>query len=195
MKRIKLLIKNVGKPCIEAVIEGDILKELQTIVGGYIDAYPLSPRNSKFPANVCCICNEDGGILGLQPNVYEFLGDIAIVARGEDDFISLTSEQIEICRTILNSAEPYNIQLFELGVCSVTSGANKHLTQDQMYRLLQRHSTGDFGELCEEDIQTNMNSIKYGTRVLSKYTVDDREYYVITEADRSHTTILLTDEY
>lgn len=195
MKRIKLLIKNVGKTCIEAVIEGNILKELQEIVGGYIDAYPLSPRDNKFPANVCCICNEDGSILGLQPNVYDFLGDIVIVAMGEDDFISLTSEQIEICKEILDNAKPYIPPLFEFGACSVTRGANEYLTQDQMCRLLQRHSTGDFGELCEEDIQTNMNSIKYGDRVLSKYTVDDREYYVITEANRSYTTILLTDEY
>ena len=195
MSRIKLLIKNVGQPCHEATIEGNILNELQQIVGGWIEAYQFNQREPEIPDYICCICNEDGALKKLPPNIYDFVGNLAIVKRGAEDFESLSEEDIALCKSILDKAEPDKPQLFSLGVCTATRGAGDTLESHQMMNMLKRHSTGDFGELCEEDIKVNMDSIKYGARVLSKYTVNGNEYYVITEADRTVTTILLTDEY
>jgi hypothetical protein len=61
---------------------------------------------------------------------------------------------------------------------------------------LSRHAQGDWGELCEEDRAANERALKEGLRLFSVYT--DRngtKYYIITEHDRSVTTILLPEDY
>ena len=66
--------------------------------------------------------------------------------------------------------------------------------EDPLY-FLARHATGDWGELCSRDRRENELSLRHGWRVLSSYTVGDAKVWVITEADRSATTILLPEEY
>ena len=68
-------------------------------------------------------------------------------------------------------------------------------------KSLNRHVKGDWGEVDDEDKQTNDQALKQGTRLLSAYN-DDRfpkngvaTIWIITEADRSATTILFPDEY
>jgi hypothetical protein len=68
-------------------------------------------------------------------------------------------------------------------------------------KSLNRHVRGDWGDVDGEDKQTNDQSLKQGTRLLSAYN-DDRfpkygvaTIWIITEADRSATTILFPDEY
>src|SRR5262249_32964915 len=62
--------------------------------------------------------------------------------------------------------------------------------------LLQRHLEGDWGEVSEEDQEANNSALKYGGRLLSSYRIGNGvELWVITEADRSVTTVLLPDEY
>jgi hypothetical protein len=61
--------------------------------------------------------------------------------------------------------------------------------------LLSRHITGDWGEVGPEDARANEAALKFGTRLVSAYTVNDIKFWVITEADRSVTTILLPEEY
>ena len=60
---------------------------------------------------------------------------------------------------------------------------------------LARHVSGDWGELDAHDRRANERSLERGWRVLSSYTVGEGRVWVITEADRSVTTILLPDEY
>ena len=62
-------------------------------------------------------------------------------------------------------------------------------------RLLSRHALGDWGELDPHDRRENRRSIRNGWRVLSSYPIGQDRVWVITEADRSITTILLPDEY
>ena len=66
---------------------------------------------------------------------------------------------------------------------------------DQLLNLLHRHVTGDFGEVDDDDFQENMLSIREGFRIMSAYTIHDTKLWVITEADRRSTTILLPEEY
>jgi len=62
--------------------------------------------------------------------------------------------------------------------------------------LIERHLSGDFGELGPEDQEHNRRAITEGGRVMSSYPIDTRtKVWVITEADRSVTTVLLPDEY
>lgn len=61
---------------------------------------------------------------------------------------------------------------------------------------LRRHLNGDWGDLCEEDIETNEEALKHGSRLLSSYKLPSGEkLWIITEADRSVTTFLLPREY
>jgi len=61
--------------------------------------------------------------------------------------------------------------------------------------LLQRHLSGDWGDLCEEDKAENEFSLQNGYRLLSAYDTPFGKLWIITEADRSATTFLLPEEY
>lgn len=62
--------------------------------------------------------------------------------------------------------------------------------------FLQRHLTGDWGELDEHDCRENELSFEHGWRILSCYRLSDgTRIWIITEADRSVTTLLLPEEY
>jgi hypothetical protein len=62
-------------------------------------------------------------------------------------------------------------------------------------QLLMRHARGDWGDLCEEDFAENEASLTRGLRLLSAYTIDDTKLWIITEADRSATTVLFPSDY
>lgn len=65
-----------------------------------------------------------------------------------------------------------------------------------IFACLIRHMRGDWGNVCPEDREANNEALKNGSRVLSAYWVsDERKIWIITEADRSATTILYPEEY
>lgn len=61
--------------------------------------------------------------------------------------------------------------------------------------LLIRHLRGDWGDLSESDRQQNELALIAGGRLLSSYPIAEARLWIITEADRSSTTLLLPDEY
>ena len=61
--------------------------------------------------------------------------------------------------------------------------------------LLHRHRSGDWGDLSEHDARANDHAIEGGARVLSAYETSGGRLWIITEADRSATTVLLPSEY
>ena len=86
--------------------------------------------------------------------------------------------------------------IFELGRVLITPGAEDLLPPDQIDRALARHAVGDWGELCGEDVQLNNKALQTGDRLLSAYrTSDGDKFWIITEAEREYTTILLPSEY
>jgi hypothetical protein len=89
--------------------------------------------------------------------------------------------------------------LFSLGQLVATPGALAALEKAGQTPLefLARHVRGDWGELTEEDRKENQLSLERGFRLLSSYRTNagDAKLWVITEADRSATTILLPEEY
>lgn len=90
------------------------------------------------------------------------------------------------------------IKPFTLGEIVATRGALAALEKAGQPPLLFiiRHLRGDWGEVCEEDWQANDDAVENGERLLSAYTLAAGErLWIITECDRSVTTILTPDEY
>lgn len=88
--------------------------------------------------------------------------------------------------------------LFELGVVVATPGALRVLGEAEVSpsELLTRHASGDWGDIDAHDRRANNKALKDETRLLSAYTLPGGErVWIITEADRSSTTLLLPDEY
>jgi hypothetical protein len=85
---------------------------------------------------------------------------------------------------------------FAVGQIVITRGANSELSQKDMLRGLIRHMNGDWGELDEHDWKENDAALEYGFRILSQYQLDGgSKFWIITEHDRSVTTVLLPSEY
>ncbi len=61
--------------------------------------------------------------------------------------------------------------------------------------LLERHQSGDWGDVPHEDATENRRSLRHGWRILSAYQVGPRWIWIITEADRSSTCLLLPEDY
>jgi hypothetical protein len=87
---------------------------------------------------------------------------------------------------------------FSLGRIVATPGALKALEEanQKPFEFIQRHQSGDWGELCEEDKSENEFSVHNGFRILSAYrTRNNVKIWLITESDRSCTTLLRPHEY
>jgi hypothetical protein len=88
--------------------------------------------------------------------------------------------------------------MFQLGLIVATPGALAALRRSGQSpaEFLRRHANGDWGEVDGHDQKANWLAVREGSRILSSYTTrfGDR-LWVITEADRSSTCILLPEEY
>lgn len=100
--------------------------------------------------------------------------------------------------TTENGRTTAGVARFKLGQTLITPGAAEAIRDAGQLPLefLMRHQSGDWGDLCGADKRENEFSIANGFRILSKYhTTEGEALYVLTEADRSATTILRPDEY
>ncbi|CAB3661202.1 hypothetical protein [Paraburkholderia rhynchosiae] len=97
----------------------------------------------------------------------------------------------------MNTTNP--APLFSLGRTVATPGALDLLdrTSTDSSGLLNRHQWGDWGIVCPADAKSNNRAITDGTRILSAYELGagKEKIWVITESDRSISTILLPSEY
>jgi len=90
---------------------------------------------------------------------------------------------------------------FDMGQIMWTAGVNKKVAEDEEFAKfvsvsLKRHARGDWGEMEEEDKQENEYSLGKRLRLFSVYEKEDSyKIWIITEADRSVTTILFPSEY
>jgi hypothetical protein len=88
--------------------------------------------------------------------------------------------------------------LFKLGRTLITPGARRAIADcgDDPDVFLFRHMTGDWGTVCDEDVKENEYSLNRHLRLFSAYELaNGKRLWVITEADRSATTLLLPSEY
>ncbi len=98
---------------------------------------------------------------------------------------------------------------FHPGYIVVTKGVNALLDESLAFRLgmfkrLSEHANGQWSELCEEDVQSNIDALETGARIFSAWTIAEHKIYIITEArepdplianEHTVTTILLPSEY
>ena len=85
---------------------------------------------------------------------------------------------------------------FPLGRILATPGVLGSVSQKEMLGALARHASGDWGDVDDDDRKANDDALRDGARVLSAYrTAAGTKLWVITEADRSSTTVLLPEEY
>ena len=91
-----------------------------------------------------------------------------------------------LCRT-LQKPPP----LFRLGRIVATRGVLAHLEHHGVVAdpFLRRHVTGDWGDVPAEDAKSNQLAVQHGARILSSYEVAGERVWLITEADRSVTTL------
>ena len=96
------------------------------------------------------------------------------------------------CRT-LQKPSP----LFRLGRIVATRRVLAHLERHGVVAdpFLRRHVTGDWGDVPAEDAKSNQLAVQHGARILSSYEVAGERMWLITEADRSVTTLLFPSEY
>lgn len=94
------------------------------------------------------------------------------------------------------SANHIPVALFRLGRIVATSNALSRLSQDDILAAIRRHQAGDWGDLDDEDKRENQLSLEKGFRLFSVYhATSGVKFYVITESDRSVTTVLLPQDY
>jgi hypothetical protein len=84
--------------------------------------------------------------------------------------------------------------LFTLGVVVATPGARELLGADEMRAFIARHQHGDWGDVSKGDARENERALHSDDRILSAYRAHGRTFWVITENDRSVTTVLLPEE-
>src|SRR5882762_5463027 len=97
-----------------------------------------------------------------------------------------------------NTHQESSVTRFALGQTYITPGAEEALmiAGQTEIEFLRRHMSNDWGELSDDDARENELSLKEGFRLLSAYqTAKGQKLWIITEADRSATTILLPSEY
>jgi len=88
--------------------------------------------------------------------------------------------------------------LFKQGRVVMTQGFAEAISKSNLFVPLQalyRHLRGDWGDCCEEDKKANDEALRHGGRIFSVYHHQKIKFWVITEADRSATTLLLPEEY
>jgi len=85
---------------------------------------------------------------------------------------------------------------FQLGRVVITPNALGQLTPADIQLGLQRHQAGDWGDLGEEDWKENDTAVHTGLRLLSSYrSAGGVTFWIITEANREATTLLMPDDY
>lgn len=90
--------------------------------------------------------------------------------------------------------------VFNLGKLVATRGVAYEMQQDSNFekfvrKSFSRHASGDWGDICEEDKASNDYALEHGERIFSAYENENTKIWIITEYDRSVTTILFPDEY
>lgn len=84
---------------------------------------------------------------------------------------------------------------FSLGVVVATPGALQLIAKLENVPYLALHASGEWGDLGAEDRRANNRALKEGTRLFSAYDTPEGKLWIITEADRSSTCLLLPSEY
>ena len=94
------------------------------------------------------------------------------------------------------NAQTIPVAVFRLGRIVATPNAVQSIRQDDILSGIQRHQAGDWGNLTDDDRAANDRALTQGGRIVSAYNaMNGTRFWLITEADRSRTTVLLPEDY
>ena len=93
------------------------------------------------------------------------------------------------------SDKPRPVAKFRLGRIVATPHALEVLAHEDILAAITRHQAGDWGEVPQDDKNANDQALRAGTRILSAYRSKGVTFWIITEADRSVSTVLLPQDY
>lgn len=115
--------------------------------------------------------------------------------ESEED--AVLGKAFAICEHVCQQvrAEQLIVPKFALGSIVITQGALESIAADEVAGLLRRHVKGDWGDLSARDKRANDLALTWGERVLSAYETTGGPIWILTEWDRSSTTIMTPDEY
>jgi hypothetical protein len=93
-----------------------------------------------------------------------------------------------------------DLKMFKLGQIFITQGIKEIIKEEPILEvtlevLLESYQRGDWGIICDEDKRANNKALIGDSRILAAYMLGNKKIWVITEWDRSLTTILLPEEY
>lgn len=94
---------------------------------------------------------------------------------------------------VMNILEPKFTLGKTFATAAATAWAERH--EINLSKLMWRHHCGDWGDLDADDKAANEDALIHGTRIFSTYKVGETKIYIVTEHDRSMTTIMLATEY
>jgi hypothetical protein len=123
---------------------------------------------------------------------------LTALIRAESPYhgLTFTTPWDDLVRRIPAPAELATRAKFQAGRLVATPRALGALSEADIQEALRRHLAGDWGELSDQDRAENEAALQYGDRLLSAYQArDGQKFWVLTEADRSVTTVLLPEEY
>jgi len=110
--------------------------------------------------------------------------------------LTFTTSWDDLMRKISPSADAVTRDKFPAGRLFATPGALEALSQADIQEAIRRHLAGDWGDVSHTDRAENEAALRNGDRLLSAYrTSAGQRFWVLTEADRSVTTVLLPEEY
>jgi hypothetical protein len=110
--------------------------------------------------------------------------------------LTFTTSWDGLMRRVTPPADLKTAAKFRAGRLFATPGVLEVFSQADVHEGIKRHLAGDWGEVSDADRAENEAALKDGDRLLSVYrTSEEQTFWVLTEADRSLTTVLLPDEY
>lgn len=140
----------------------------------------------------------------LMSGVADLTSDLVASALAEVNWLEIAEHLIGEIPEKNNSPKIWNgprptldaDPKFPLGQTVSTPGALASVEPIEMLTAIARHHRGDWGDCCPEDWESNEEALVHGSRLLSVYhTLDEQKFWIITEWDRSLTTVLLPSEY
>ncbi len=178
---------------------------LSTSIGEFVVKDALLDQHSpgKYSGNFL--------ITDIHQSHYTSAGRLVIEVRAKLDSMILNNTEAYAEGEELSSQEPgHEITTWEantaaeiafpIGNLLITRAVQSLIENDELDPIpyLKRHVVGDWGEICSEDWESNQWSLENGERLLSCYNINaegESRLWIITEADRSATTMLLPSDY
>lgn len=194
---LNIILKEVNKAPKTITLVGSLKDQLLMIrkfIGGQVQTSYLCHREKGVDKTLIILHALRTG--DLKYSLYDIKGTAVILKYNKQgQFEGLSSEEIPSLLEKLSQAPYYGEPLFDLGEITITPSALEILGEQGAFRLLDKHCHGDWGVAEEDSVLLNDEAIKSKDMILSVYMTNNNKFFVITEYQHTHTTIMLAEEY